>query len=44
VDVHVGGHHHHGHHGYAQARCRTVVTKVKRPNGTTITKRVRRCR
>ena len=34
------------HPGYrARAeRCRTVVTKIQRPNGTTVTKRERRCR
>jgi hypothetical protein len=35
-----------GHPGYrARAeRCRTVVTRVKRPNGTVVTKRERICR
>jgi hypothetical protein len=35
-----------GHPGYrARAeRCRTVVTRIQRPNGTTVTKRERRCR
>ena len=42
VSVRVGP----GHPGYrARAEnCRTVVTRVKRPNGTVITKRERRCR
>jgi hypothetical protein len=35
-----------GHHGYYARgeRCRTVVTRIQRPNGTMITKRERRCR
>ena len=34
----------HPHYRDRAERCRVVVTKVKRPNGTTITKRERRCR
>ena len=34
-----------GHHSRAHVRrCRTVVTRIKRANGTVITKRERRCR
>ena len=33
----------HPHRAYAQERCRTVVTKIKRANGTMVTKRVRKC-
>jgi hypothetical protein len=42
VNVRIGP----GHSGWrARAeRCRVVVTRVHRPNGTTVTKRERRCR
>jgi hypothetical protein len=43
VRVRVGPGHSH-HRAYARERCRTVVTRSVRPNGTTVTKRVRRCR
>lgn len=48
--VHVRIGHGHGWHkgwrhrgDYARANCRVEVTRVHRPNGTTITKRERRC-
>ena len=47
VRVRVGpGHSQYRSHNrvYARERCRTVVTRVHRPNGTTVTKRERRCR
>jgi hypothetical protein len=35
-----------GHPGYVARgeRCRTVTTRITRPNGTVVTKRERRCR
>jgi hypothetical protein len=43
VSVRIGpGHPHYRDH--ARARCKTVVTRSHRPNGTVVTKRVKRCR
>jgi hypothetical protein len=34
----------HPHYRAHAERCRTVVTKITRPNGTVVTKRERKCR
>ena len=33
-----------GYRAHARERCRYITTHIQRPNGTTVTKRERRCR